>query len=371
MWRVLLLASSLPMNEVAEESPSLFDPEHPLAHVGRKIFVAVTLLAVVIIYYVTRYSKGAVIVRTLLHVAPLTILAMLVIQTLYFVFQGILFQSVYRTIGYPRSLFFGSTLYIAMNLINTVAPVAGLSGSIYMVYLERKGGMERSEGLLINFLYYMVDYLVFLIVLLVTLAYLFVTTEVSRTILWSSSLFAVYVLFLAFFGTLLITRPTVAYSVIERVNKFLGRFRGGKPFIKRNKIQRFVTDLQETWLRSQQSLEHLYRGAAAAFGLHACCLLVLWLAFKALHVDTTIQILMAGYTVGTLLNIVSVTPGGIGFAEGGMTAVFASLGIPVEQALLVSLLYRTVFVWYPLLLGLGSIHLLPKVVSAQPPRLQL
>jgi uncharacterized protein (TIRG00374 family) len=86
---------------------------------------------------------------------------------------------------------------------------------------------------------------------------------------------------------------------------------------------------------------------------------MLWLGFHAFDVHTNFRLLIAGYTVGTLLNIVSVTPAGIGFAEGGMTAVFVALGVPLEEALLVTLLYRTAVVLYTVGVSMVAIHFVP------------
>jgi uncharacterized protein (TIRG00374 family) len=353
------------MNKVSQVTAPLFDPAHPLAHSGKKVLIALSVLLAVILYYVARYSKGLEIVRTLLHVAPLSVVAMILVQTGYFVFQGLLFQGIYRSVGFKRQLSYTTLLYVAMNLINTAAPVAGLSGSIYMVHLEHRHGMDRSEGLLINFLYYMVDYVVFLVVLLVALGYIFVSSNISKTVVIAALVFAAYVFFLALSGTLLIARPDICYRVISWLNNLVGDFRKGKYPFNLEQVKAFVEDVRGAWLRSEHSWSYLGRAALAASGLHACSLGVLYLAFTALHVPASVQLMAAGYTVATLLNIVSVTPGGIGFAEGGMTAVFASMGVPVEQSLLVSLLYRTIFTWFPLLVGLPSISVLPGYAKRQ------
>ncbi len=55
--------------------------------------------------------------------------------------------------------------------------------------------------------------------------------------------------------------------------------------------------------------------------------------------------------MGMLFLIVSITPQGIGVVEGVMTLVFTSLGVPAAQAAVVSLAFRGLTFWLPLLIG--------------------
>ena len=342
-----------------EKEPGFFDPAHPLAHIGRKIFIGLTLLVGVILYYVARYSKGREIVVTFLHLAPQLVLLMLVVEVLYFVIQGICFQQVYLMVGFKRSVWYLSLLYVCMNLVNTLAPVIGISGTLYMMHVER-GKIERPEAMLINFLYYLNDYLVFLFLLCTALVYLLIIGQITRIVIATSLAFALFVLGIGALGIFLLSHPTAFHRIVHWVNRLLHRIGGRRPAHRlEQRINQFVDDSQEVWRRSRSSWQYLLRGSFAAIFLHVSCMLLLMLAFLAVNAPFTLQTLLAGYTVGTILNTVSPTPAGIGISEGGMTAVFAALGVSVEQALLVTLLYRAVFIWFPLVLGLGALHLLP------------
>jgi uncharacterized protein (TIRG00374 family) len=351
-------------------SVGFFDPEHPLANIGNKVFIALSLLVGVILYYIARYSKGAEVLRVLAHTSPLYILGMLLVYGAYLVVQGSFFGRIYAMLGYKRDLPYLMSLYIGMNLVNTIAPVVGVSGTFYMMFLEHRNGISRSESLLMNFFYYMIDYFVFLCVLVGALLYLLIIDQITRTILVTSLIFALFVLVVGALGVFLLTHPTAFQSAIHFGNRILSRFTKKKVTTKaRAKVDEFVNEAQQVWEKSRSSWAHIVKASGFAFMLHLSCIALLFLAFLALNVTPSFPILIAGYTVGSLLNIVSITPGGIGFAEGGMTAVFASLGVPVEQALLVSLLYRAVYVWFPLGVGLFIIHLLPKLASKQPARI--
>ena len=347
------------------ESPLFFDPQHPLAHSGKKIVFAVSILAAVVFYYLARYSKEGQIVTTLTKVAPLVLVGMLIAETAYLVFQGGLLRKVYQMVGYKRTPLYLIGMYLGMNLVNTVAPVVGISGSLYMMHFEKQRGLNRSDTFLINFLYYLTDYIVFLIVLLAVISFLMIRGEITPVILKTSLVFAGFVVVVVIAGVSAFSHPTFLHKAVHFVNRTLGKLRRKGSLIADEVIDHFVIGAKDAWKRSRKSWLALVEGGLYAFLLHIACITMLWLAFRAFQVNVTVQIIVAGYTVGTLLNIVSITPSGIGFAEGGMTAVFAALGVPVEQALIVTLLYRAFFTFYPLLLGMVALHFLHRLAAKQ------
>ena len=66
--------------------------------------------------------------------------------------------------------------------------------------------------------------------------------------------------------------------------------------------------------------------------------------------------LVAGYAIGILFWIVSITPQGIGVVEGMMALTFTSLGIPGAVAATVALAFRGLTFWLPMLLGFFAVQ---------------
>jgi uncharacterized protein (TIRG00374 family) len=52
--------------------------------------------------------------------------------------------------------------------------------------------------------------------------------------------------------------------------------------------------------------------------------------------------------------MVPVTPGGVGFVEAGLTGLLALAGVPANEAIVGTLLYRLTSYWIPLPIGLFS-----------------
>jgi uncharacterized protein (TIRG00374 family) len=61
-------------------------------------------------------------------------------------------------------------------------------------------------------------------------------------------------------------------------------------------------------------------------------------------------------TIASLLTLVPLTPGGIGFVEVGLTGTLVAIGIGTKAALLATLVFRLVSFWIPLPIGLGAAY---------------
>ena len=88
---------------------------------------------------------------------------------------------------------------------------------------------------------------------------------------------------------------------------------------------------------------------------------ILGIVFLAFKVPTSVAIVIAGFSIAYLFVIVSPTPAGVGIVEGVMTLGLKSLGIPLEAAVVVTMAYRAVTFWFPLLLGMISFRTLHRV----------
>jgi uncharacterized protein (TIRG00374 family) len=69
------------------------------------------------------------------------------------------------------------------------------------------------------------------------------------------------------------------------------------------------------------------------------------------------SLVLLAYVVGALLAQIPLTPGGLGFAEAGLTGLLAAAGVGAQQALVATLAYRLVSFWLALPAG-GIAYLL-------------
>jgi uncharacterized protein (TIRG00374 family) len=79
-------------------------------------------------------------------------------------------------------------------------------------------------------------------------------------------------------------------------------------------------------------------------------LAVLWVSFRAFGQTPPLGVLLMGYFVGTLANMLPL-PGGVGGVEGGMIGAFIAFGIHPELAVVAVLAYRMYAFWLPTIPG--------------------
>ena len=85
---------------------------------------------------------------------------------------------------------------------------------------------------------------------------------------------------------------------------------------------------------------------------------VLALTLRAFSQPVSPTIVLSGLGMAGLFTVVSPTPLGVGIVEGGLAAVFASLGVEPGAALIVSLAFRGLTLWLPVLYGFVALQTL-------------
>ncbi len=81
-------------------------------------------------------------------------------------------------------------------------------------------------------------------------------------------------------------------------------------------------------------------------------ILVLWACFKAFGDAPPMAVLVMGYFVGMLANLLPFFPGGVGAVDAGMVGAYTLFGVPVDAAVVAVLSYRGFAFWLPTIPGL-------------------
>lgn len=100
-------------------------------------------------------------------------------------------------------------------------------------------------------------------------------------------------------------------------------------------------------------------GAVAFWGFQIA---VLWAAFEAFGDSPPIAVLVLGFFIGMLGNLLPL-PGGIGGVDGGMIGAFAALGTSAGLAVVAVLTYRAFTFWLPTIPGAIAYLQLRKTVD--------
>ncbi len=100
-------------------------------------------------------------------------------------------------------------------------------------------------------------------------------------------------------------------------------------------------------------------GVAAYWGFNIA---ILWACFHAFGEAPPPAVIVMGYFVGMLGNLLPL-PGGVGGVDGGMIGAFAAFGIDVELALVAVLTYRVFAFWLPTIPGVIAYFQLRRTVA--------
>jgi uncharacterized protein (TIRG00374 family) len=100
-------------------------------------------------------------------------------------------------------------------------------------------------------------------------------------------------------------------------------------------------------------------GAIAYWGFNIA---VLWAAFRAFGDSPTLAVLVMGYFVGMLGNLLPL-PGGVGGVDGGMIGAFIAFGVPSSLVVVAVLTYRAFAFWLPTLPGIVAYFQLRRTVN--------
>ena len=91
-----------------------------------------------------------------------------------------------------------------------------------------------------------------------------------------------------------------------------------------------------------------------AVGYWAANIGILWASFKAFGVHVPLAVIVQGFFLGMVGNLVPLAPAGVGAVDAGMIGAFVLFGIPEETVFPAVLIYRLVAFWLPIPLGIAA-----------------
>jgi uncharacterized protein (TIRG00374 family) len=222
---------------------------------------------------------------------------------------------------------------------------AGAGGVALQAWALRRSGLEPREVARKMATFEIILYSVFMVALVV------VGVGMITGLLPGSSS-PVFTILPAAFGAGVIALALSALLVPSDLSRFLERVSRGSRR-RRRWLGRFAA-VPETLHHGMVEAVALVRrprwellGAIAYWGFDIA---VLWASFRAFGSAPPVAVVVMGYFVGSLANIIPI-PGGIGGVEGGMIGSFLAFGVNGSDAVLAVLCYRALSFWLPTVPG--------------------
>jgi uncharacterized protein (TIRG00374 family) len=243
--------------------------------------------------------------------------------------------------------------------VATPTPLGNLPGVALIVNQAEQQGMSRTEATLMNVVYFVLDYTAFLVVLAVGLLHLYHFHDLKPYVLTAALSLSVLVgaSFLVLLFALLHPAATCAWigQVVTRAANWWFRLRR-KPPPSGDSVAVFAVSLQGSIELLRGGEHRILLPVAHAFAVQGINLMILSLLFLAFRSPVSFGVLIAGYAVGALLVIISITPSGLGPVEGIMILTYSALGVMPEAATLVTLVYRGLSFWLPFVTGFVALR---------------
>ncbi|MCC6148318.1 MAG: lysylphosphatidylglycerol synthetase family protein [Anaerolineaceae bacterium] len=282
------------------------------------------------------------------------IAAAAVLQLIYYTIYSAIYKSSFDTVEVKSSLRELIPVTFASVFMYVAAPLGGTSGSLLFVDDARRRGELPGRAAAGTLLVLAADYSAFFVILILGLAYLSLAHSLKAYEIIGALILLAITGGMAAILALGLRRPDALHNLLEKTRGVINRFarKFGRPeAISAEWAQKTAQDFTGASLAISIHPERLLKTVAIAGAAHIVNLLSLWMVVLAFRQAASPGVLVAGYAMLILFWIVSITPQGVGVVEGVIPLVFVSLGVPANQALIITLAFRGLTFWIPFLIG--------------------
>lgn len=288
----------------------------------------------------------------------------LIIQVLWFFNSGASFSSIYRALGIDEQVGTLALMFSAAGFINTVAPSAGVGGLAIFMSEARRRNYSPARAAVAGVLFLLFDYLGLIGILLVGLIVLIRRNDLTLVVILASAALVALAMLFAFLLNLGMQSAVALGNALAKIAHFVNRLL--RPFIHRDylseaRAHEFAHDAADGLIKMRSEPKSLLMPLFLAFTNKTALLIILTLVFLAFRVPISIGTIIACFSIGYLFVIISPTPSGIGVVEGALTLALTSMYISLEDAAIITLSYRGITFWLPMLFGMVSLRVLEKV----------
>ncbi len=335
----------------------------------RKFFIALALLLGVV-FIIARFSEMQGILEVLSHGKIGYIFIALLLQLVWIAVVGFTYSSIYTVLGIQARPAFMARLAAAATFVNVVAPAGGLGSVAVFISNARAHGHSAARVTVASVLFLWLEYGATLIMLTFGLGEMARRNNLHWSEITASLILLAGALGIAILLYLGMISSDLLGKVLDRAAKVVNWCL--RPFIRRDylsteRAHSFALELAEGIGALRLNPNGLLRPAFLALLNKTILVLILGVTFLAFDVRPEPGMIIAAFSIAYLFLIVSPTPAGIGIVEGVMTVSLRSLNIPIETAAVVTLAYRGVTFWFPLLVGMLTLRTLPHPKPESPP----
>lgn len=237
---------------------------------------------------------------------------------------------------------------------------AGGAGGVVLTYWAlRQGGMERRDVgtrmvafIVLHYLFYPLAIVVCGVLL--RTGVLHGSTEVSLTIVPA-----------AIAGLVILAGMTIALvpsDIERRIRSASARRPTVKIFARLATVPATLSEGVRVALRLVAHPTRAGLAILGAIGFWAANVGILWASFKAFGIAIPFGVVVMGFFIGMVANLIPFVPAGVGAVDAGMIGTFVLFGFPESEVFAAILIYRLVAFWLPIPTGVVAFFQLRKRV---------
>jgi uncharacterized protein (TIRG00374 family) len=329
----------------------------------RKFFFAIALL-LGFIFVIARLTEIQNIAETLQRGIWWFLGLALIIEFLWTINCGASFRAIYRAMGIEERIGTLSLIVLAANFMNVVAPSGGVSGLAIFISEARRRNYSSARVAAAGVLYLLFDYLGLIAILVIGLIIMIRRNDLSLVVILASMALVGLTMLFTYLINLGMQSAVSFGNALAKISRIINRIM--RPLIHREYLSEahaheFAHDAAEGLILMRSQPRSILMPIFFAITNKAALLLIMTLVFLAFKIPISIGTIIACFSIGTLFVIISPTPAGIGVVEGALTLALTSMYISLEDAAVITLSYRGITFWLPMLAGMISIRALEKV----------
>jgi uncharacterized protein (TIRG00374 family) len=330
----------------------------------RRWVIWLVILGVAVLVFTLARADLDQLIRTARGIAPWLLMLPALATLASYLTMAWSYQGIARAAGHTLPFPEMCRITLVANTANYLLSTGGLSGFALRMYLFARRGIPAGSAVLIS----LVQTLLTNLTLLVFVAWGFVLLLFSHNLV-GRDLIAAATLLVGF--SIVVVAACVAllrrrwrrrllYAATRVVDRVLERVSPHhRP--RRSKLIRFQHNLN---VGLDFLLQRPHEMLAPTFYIvldWIFTLLVLYTAFVAIGSPIAMSHVIAGFAIGMFFSVASLVPGGLGVLEGSMAAVFVTLGVQYEQAVVAILIFRAAYYGLPIV---ASLVLAPRMLRA-------
>jgi uncharacterized protein (TIRG00374 family) len=337
---------------------SIKETESPKSKIIRRILYW-SIIAFFVFWISSRAADFGNVIDLVKGANLIWLIIALILQTVYMILNGKLYHMALRIVGYRLKFISTVESYFSSLFFAVATPIGGVGAVAYLSRLYSKDKVNSFGGAVAAVLMTTtVFYTGFMLIFLPALIYL---DNVDSYVFFLASIaggifLAVIIgLYLVFFIT--VRKPLTIKKLFFKLRDFyqrVGRVKEGSLFslsddILEKNLQDFI--LATLAIRHVKRKRDILKLFLLGIFVNLWQLLILALVFKAFNIEIGFVPLSIVYSIFYVFTVISPTPSGIGFVEGIVQIVMVALGVPGAASLVVTLVYRAIVAWYPVLAG--------------------